>query len=269
MNYSMNAMYFSPTGTTEKIVSAIAGKLAGQEGFRTIDFTLPASRKEPAVLTNKDLVVVGIPVYAGRVPNVLLPYLNTLDGNGALAVAIVLYGNRNYDDALIELKDILTDHNFTVIAAGAFIGEHAFSHVLGASRPDQKDMQTALDFAEQIAAQLINGQEYGDLIVKGNRPYHKYYVPQTENGEDNKAFRKVTPKTSEDCTDCKTCEEVCPLGSIDYEDVKLLTGICIKCCACVKKCPNNAKYFDDPGFLFHKTQLETTYTDRREPELFI
>jgi len=269
MHYHINAMYFSPTGTTEKVVSAIAGKLAGQKDFTAFDFTLPANRKEPAKFTKQDLVVAGIPVYAGRVPNVLLPYLNTLEGNGALAAAVVLYGNRNYDDALIELKDILTGRGFKVIAAGAFIGEHAFSTVLGAGRPDREDLQTAVSFAGEINSKLEAGKDFGDLTVKGSKPYNKYYVPKTENGEDNKEFRKVTPKTSEDCTDCKTCAEVCPLGSIDYENVKLLTGICIKCCACVKKCPVNAKYFDDPGYLFHKTQLETTYTERREPELFI
>lgn len=267
--YNVTAMYFSPTGTTEKVVKAIARQLAGARGFNTFEFNLPDSRKEAAVYTDQDLVIFGIPVYAGRVPNILLPYLNTLVGNGARAVAVVLYGNRNYDDALIELTDILTDCNFEVIGAGAFIGEHAFSNLLAANRPDQKDLQIAQDFAGQITDKLNGAQEFGKLTVKGNQPYNRYYVPKTATGEDNKEFRKVKPKTSEDCIDCKTCAEVCPLGSIDYEDVKQLTGICIKCCACVKKCPTNAKYFDDPGYLFHKVQLETTYTDRCEPELFL
>ena len=49
-----------------------------------------------------------MPVYAGRIPNLLLlKYLTSVKGNDALAVPIVLFGNRNYDDALIELRDIL------------------------------------------------------------------------------------------------------------------------------------------------------------------
>ena len=87
-------------------------------------------QKRAGIFFRKDIVIVGVPVYAGRVPNVLLKYLNTMSGNGALAIAVVLYGNRNYDDALLELKDILEANGFKVIAGGAFIGEHAFSKTL-------------------------------------------------------------------------------------------------------------------------------------------
>ena len=35
------------------------------------------------------------------------------------------------------------------------------------------------------------------------------------------------------------------MGSVDREDVSQVTGICIKCQACIKSCPNGAKYFTD------------------------
>lgn len=269
MQLNIHAMYFSPTGTTEKTTSTIAASLAGEEGFSALDFTRPEGRKNPAVFKEGDLVVAGVPVYAGRIPNVLLSYLDTLAGNGALAVAVVVYGNRDYDDALIELKDILTEHGFKVIAGGAFIGEHSFSTTLGANRPDEKDIKIARDFAAGIADKLEKSRDYSELVVKGKRPYRKYYMPKTAAGEDNKAFRTVTPMTSEDCTDCKTCAEICPIGSIDYEDIRKYNGICIKCCACIKRCPVGAKYFDDPDYLFHKNRLEAAFTARREPELFL
>lgn len=269
LDQDIKAMYFSPTGTTEKTVKAIAVNLAGAKGFTACDFTLPEGGKDPAIFKEGDLVVVGVPVYAGRIPNVLLPYLDTMAGNGASAIAVVVYGNRDYDDALIELKDTLIEHDFRVIAGGAFIGEHSFSTILGANRPDKKDLQTAKDFAARIADKLKNGWELGELNVKGKRPYRKYYMPKTAEGQDNKAFRQVTPLTSEDCTDCKTCAEVCPMGSIDYDEVKKLNSICIKCCACIKRCPVGAKYFDDPDYLFHKNRLEAAFTERREPELFL
>ena len=92
------AMYFSATGTTEKIVTAIAERL-GEGDFRKYDFTLPGVRSKRAVFESGDVVVFGVPVYAGRVPNVLVKYLNTVEGNGAKAIPVVVYGNRNYDDA--------------------------------------------------------------------------------------------------------------------------------------------------------------------------
>lgn len=134
MNMNINSMYFSATDTTKKVVTGIAQKISEKidwgKSINNIDFTLPGVREKSVSFSEKDLVIFGVPVYAGRVPNVLIKYLNTISGNGALAIPVVVYGNRNYDDALIELKDILESNGFIVIAAGAFIGEHSFSYTL-------------------------------------------------------------------------------------------------------------------------------------------
>ena len=272
MDKKISTFYFSATGTTKKIVSEIANKISEklnkEATVNHIDFTLPHCRKEPVSFSEKDIVIVGVPVYAGRVPNVLLKYLNTMSGNGALAIAVVLYGNRNYDDALIELKDILEANGFKVIAGGAFIGEHAFSKTLAKNRPDQKDMAIAADFANQIYEKITTQKEIQPATVKGNRPYRKYYMPINPEGIPVD-IRKVTPKTNSNCINCKLCVRVCPMGSIDMEDVSKLNWICIKCGACIKQCPTNAKYYDDPDYLRHKHELEIEFTHRKEPELFI
>ena len=104
------AVYFSGTGTTEKIVTTIAAAAAEQlhAPYNTLDFTLPASREHSYHFSTGDLVIFGTPVIAGRVPNVLLPFLTGhIQAEGALAVPVVLFGNRNYDDALMELREIL------------------------------------------------------------------------------------------------------------------------------------------------------------------
>ncbi|WP_407310815.1 EFR1 family ferrodoxin [Desulfosporosinus sp. SB140] len=276
MNKTITSMYFSATGTTKKIVSGIAKKLSENVSEKpdwkivtnNLDFTLPGVRLKPVSFSEQDVVIIGVPVYAGRVPNVLLNYLNTISGHGALAVPVVVYGNRNYDDALIELNDILKFNGFKVIAAGAFIGEHSFSLTLAKNRPDEKDMVIVDDFADRLHTKLITPGEFQTVAVKGNQPYRNYYKPK--NKDDNPVdIRKVTPKTNSHCIDCKLCVEVCPMGSIDRDDVSKLCGICIKCGACVKNCPSQAKYYDDPDYLRHKEELEIEYTARREPELFL
>jgi ferredoxin len=211
--------------------------------------------------------VAGVPVIAGRVPNVLLKFLNSVRGNGAEAVCVVLYGNRNYDDGLIELKDIMESNGFKVIAGGAFIGEHSFSDVLAGGRPDEKDLAVAEDFADMIAKKIIKN-ETASPKVNGMKPYRDYYKPKDKSGNPVD-FRKITPKTKSTCINCGICAEKCPMGSIDFDDVLKLKGICIKCCACIKKCPQGAKYFDDTNFLKHKVELEAEYSNRREPELFL
>ncbi len=268
----VNAMYFSPTGTTKKIVEGIAQKtaqtLSEDMNFNIIDFTLKEKREELVSFDKDDLVIIGVPVIAGRVPNILLNYLNTVKGNGALAVCVVLYGNRNYDDALIELRDIMQADGLHVIAAGAFIGEHSFSKILAMSRPDEKDMLIVDRFSDQICSKVVKGEFEELLSVKGCEPYRKYYMPRDLEGTPVD-IRKVTPKTKDTCIRCKLCSSICPMGSIDDEDPSKLVGICIKCGACVKKCPVSAKYYDDPDYLRHQYELEEQFKERKEPELFI
>ena len=269
----ITTLYFSATGTTEKIVTGIAEQIAenygGKISINSIDFTLPEARQKTYSFDKDSLVIAGIPVYAGRVPNVLLKFLNTISGNEASAVAVVLYGNRDYDDALIEFKDILESNGFKVLAGGAFIGEHSFSTTLGAGRPDEHDMTVAADFASKIHDKIKTPDKKPAVVVKGNKPYREYYRPKDQNGNPV-SILKVTPKTNCDCIDCKLCAEVCPMGSIDSEDVSKMIGICIKCCACIKKCPVGAKYFDDENYLRHKHELEVEFGGkRREPEYFV
>ena len=267
-------VYFSATGTTEKIVSAIAENAANSLDIKceTIDFTPAKMRIDRINFEREDLVIFGTPVYAGRVPNVLLNFLSTIEGNGAIAVPIAVYGNRDYDDALIELRDILVKDNFKTIGAAAFIGEHSFSRVLAKGRPDNKDYEFAVDFSNKIVKKVksLNYYDLDDPIqVKGtDYPYRGYYQPRDRYGNSINIL-KVKPLTNDKCNDCKLCVSICPMNSISFDDVRMFTGICIKCGACIKKCPQNARYYNDEGYLYHKQELEDMYERRAKPEIFI
>ena len=71
------------------------------------------------------------------------------------------------------------------------------------------------------------------------------------------------------CVKCGLCARLCPMGSIDPNDVSNVAGKCIKCCACVKGCPAEAKYFDDAGYLYHKSELEEVYARPAANEVFL
>ena len=272
MKRQVHAMYFSATGTTEKVVTTIADRVShawnGTDAAR-FDFTLPPARQGVKSFGDGDLVIFGVPVYAGRVPNVLLKYLRTVEGGGALAVPVVCYGNRNFDDGLVELRDLLEEDGFRTVAAGAFIGEHSFSTILAAGRPDQTDLEVAACFADGILEKL-KGPLVGHIPipVEGHVPYRPYYVPKDRNGNPVNIL-KDKPKVNDDCNDCGLCAKVCPMGSIDPEHVREYTGICIKCGACVKKCPLHARYYDSYNYHYHKEELELGFTRRAEPVVFL
>lgn len=268
------AVYFSGTGTTKTTVTRLAAGIAGAWGVPVaeLDFTTPVARQETYDLSGEELVVLGVPVYAGRVPNVLLPFLTEkLQGNGALAVPVVLFGNRNFDDGLIELRDILAADGFCPVAAGAFVGEHAFSRTLGAGRPDRTDQAEMDDFARRVAQRVTSlaSAPAEPVAVAGETPVRPYYTPRDRHGNPINILKVKPQLRREQCTGCGLCADRCPMGSISREDVAAVTGICIKCCACVKGCPTGARYFDDAGYLYHKSELEEGYSRPASNEIFL
>ena len=269
------AVYFSATGTTQKVVTTLARDVAQALGvpWEEKTFNAPASRQEAMEFAAGDLVVLGVPVYAGRVPNLIMPYIkDMIRGNGALAVPVVLYGNRNFDDGLMELRNLMRDNGFHPITAAAIVGEHSFSKTLGAGRPDADDMALVAKLAA-ATVEKVNALESAPaeaVAVEGCDPIRPYYTPRDRHGEPIRDFLKAKPMTDPDkCVKCGLCARLCPMGSIDPADFSNVAGKCIKCCACVKKCPMGAKYFDHEGYLYHQHELEEVYGVRRaESKIF-
>lgn len=269
---TIRALYFSATGTTQKTVHSLAEHLSEilKASVTYYNFTHPDFRSQTLNFTASDLVIIGLPVYAGRVPNVLLPYLTQkLHAENTPAVPVVLYGNRNYDDALIELKILLHNNGFMPMAAAAMIGEHAFSTVLAAGRPDACDFKKLVSFAEDISEKLLSKPVHSPVTVSGNDPIRPYYTPRDHLGNPVNIL-KVKPVTDTAlCTQCGKCAQLCPMGSINPHNISEISGICIKCCACVKQCPCGAKYFTDEKYLYHQHELELQFSRRAEPEFFL
>ncbi len=245
-------IYFSPTGTTKRVVETI-GKYMGQT--ESIDLTLNNNRNKTINCKPDDVLILALPVYGGRIPLMVEAAINNIKGHQTPCILVAVYGNRHYDDALLEMNDIVSSNGFYPVAAGAFIGEHSYTSELAGGRPDESDKNRCKYFAKQI-----NLEAEGLFIIPGNRPYR-----------ERKESLPLGPTLNEKCTTCGLCVTQCPTnaltltGFVKYVKVDELK--CIRCHACVKNCPSKAIEFDsriDPV----RAWLIDNFTTRREPELF-
>lgn len=270
----VKAVFYSATGSTKKVVTALATKVAEELDvpMQKLNFSYPQFREDKKIFEKTDLVIFGVPVYAGRVPNKMLPYIQKgFEGNNAIAIPVVTFGNRSFDNGLIELRNELEKNQFHTIAGGAFPARHAFSDKIGdPNRPNADDFQVIMHFSEQLAKKVREMKEIPEPIaVRGDDSIEQYYIPLGIDGQPTK-FLKAKPQTHEDlCGLCGICARTCPMGAISLLNPKEIPGTCIKCQSCVRKCPSQAKYFNDPAFLSHRAMLEQSYTERCEIELFI
>lgn len=257
---SVHLLYFSPTGGTKKIVKEV-GRTLGYPLYDH-DMTLPLGREGGLELAEDELLIVGVPVYAGRVPELAANYLQKVKGQQSKAIFIAVYGNRAYEDALLELKHIVENNGFKGIAAGAFVGEHSYTKQVGAGRPDEEDLERAYNFGievKDLLKQLKNSCLIVNLSVNGKAPYR-----------EKMALPPMAPETRENCTKCGLCSKVCPAAAIDKKDFSAIDGSqCIRCFACIRSCPVSAKVFRHEFILkMTQTLIQNCSAVRKQPELF-
>lgn len=244
---------FSPTGGTRAVADAITGKMLTTD----VDLTL---REVSNMQVNAAMPLLAVvPVYAGRVPAVALERLQKLHGTGGAAVAVVVYGNRAYDDALAELVQALQQGGYRVIAAAAFIAEHSVIRSIAHARPNEDDKQCMAQFAAEVQAKLqLPAHEQEDIAVPGcAAPGERKKLP-------------VVPQVSEACGNCCRCARVCPVGAIPMNDgTQTDAATCILCMRCVAVCPKHARSLPQPVVDNMTRRLMAVASAPKLPEIFL
>ena len=251
----ITTVYFSATYTTHRIVSHLAKRLS--EEVIECDITNDTPTKE-IVIPKEEVLVVGIPVYAGRVPEMAVDRIRRFKGEGTPAIAVAVYGNRDYDDALLELSDLLSDNGFQVISAGSFIAQHSIFPKVGAHRPDAEDYHQINVFADE-SNKILNKhlEKLLPIHIPGNRPYK---IPGSI---------PIFPSGTKSCKECGKCVQLCPVGAISKEHPKDVDETkCIKCGRCIVVCPTQSRKFQGMVYTMAAMKFNLAYKERREPEMF-
>lgn len=247
-------LLFSPTGGTRKVAEAITG--TWETEVETVDLTDPAFT--PATFQDGDLVLVAVPSYGGRVPPLAVQRLARIHGGGAGCVLVCVYGNRAYEDTLVEMRDCAEHCGFHVIAAVAAIAEHSILHQYAAGRPDTQDIEELQGFSRTILEKYRQGKRDLTAPLPGNRPYKKA------------GGAGMVPKAGSGCTECGLCAEQCPTQAISPDDPrKVDSEKCISCMRCVIRCPQGARKVNGVLLSAAGLALKKACSVRKECELFL
>jgi len=248
---------FSPTSTSKQVGNAI---VHGMNSENTVTTDVTTCETDEIVLAETEIAVIAVPVYGGHVAPLALQRMQKIRGKDTPAVLVVIYGNRAYEKALMELDAFAIRQGFKVVAAATFVGEHSYhtqAYPIAPGRPDATDLLFANEFGKQIAEKIHAAADpekvypvdvrsirrpkqslFGLLrFLRGVIKMRKQQIPVPKSPTTNEAL----------CIHCGICAEKCPTEAIlKGEEQYTIADKCIRCCACVKSCPQDARSFETP-----------------------
>lgn len=247
---------FSPTGGTKKVADIISGRL-GTTGT-VIDLMKYNEDFSKYDIESEGLTVIAAPVFGGLIHETAIARLKQIKGKGSPCVVVAVYGNRAYDDGLLQLKNTAGECGFKVAAAVGACAEHSIWRQFGTGRPDSSDARELTAFAEKIKAKLESGDLSADFDVPGNPEHTKASVPP------------MVPKRDGKCTSCGKCAKVCPENAINLSNPKEVDGKkCKTCLACVAVCPENARKLNGIILKASAAAMKSKFVERKTNDLFL
>ncbi|WP_298522083.1 4Fe-4S binding protein [uncultured Methanobrevibacter sp.] len=246
-------VFFSPSSTTKKVVEQVSSNFDGnKETYDLLNFN---DSKE---FSGTDIAIVGMPVFAGRIPKSGRARLEKIKGNNTKAIAIANYGNAHVSDALLELVEILRENGFDVLAAATTVSHHSIFDGVAVGRPDSDDIEKINEFAKKCIGKIESGESL-ESEIPGNKPYVDYKQLPFEISCDESI-----------CAFCYDCVSICPEKAIPDDDpISTDLDLCSRCTACINICPEDARKFSGDAFEAKKPEFESANSERKEIEFFL
>lgn len=248
----LSKIYFSPSGTTQKIVSQIAKNFnMSQENYDLLSFD---GEKE----FEDELVIIGIPVFNRRLPKTAKEKLSKMKAKNTKAIVVLNYGNIEYGDALLELCDVLKENGFDIAGIATTVSQHSQFGELARNRPDIKDIEKINEFSKNVIKKLEENRQ-NEIFVSGYKPYEKYSVPKFHVKCDDEA-----------CVECMDCVYTCPEDAIpEYNPTLTNMDDCTRCSTCINVCSADARSFTGPSYATDYQDAVINNYERKDAEFYL
>ena len=263
-------IHFSARGTTASYARAICTAI----GLPTISSNwLRREERREVDISHDDLLVFSMPVYGGFIPALCRDSAVLLQGHDTPAIIVAVYGNRHYDDALVQMRGLLEERGFTVVAGAAFVARHSIFPSVAADRPDDDDLDEARSFARRALESIgrtgrlaLPGREDHDSLVFKGSSFHPC-------GDDRcircMACAGICPTGAVDRADPRM-SDICPTGAVDRADPRMSdTSACISCGACIDVCPVSSRGYHDEAYRAAEEAFAARCAERRGNEIFL
>lgn len=269
-------IFFSPTGTSEKIAGAVAREISSALNVAIDNVDVTTASHGNIIAGEDDIVILTAPVYGGHMAPIAKTRMGMISGRGTNCILIAVYGNRAFEQALVDMSDFAGAHGLKPVAAGAFVGEHSYSTPqtpIAVGRPDGNDMKVAAEFGRRIALAISEGQAHEadvasihDIAVsEQSLASFKEFIKDYSSRQKSSPVRLVPEVDGSVCSRCGVCVTVCPTHAIADDCVTTDVARCIKCCACVKHCPEGVRSFHSP----FAPVLSANFSIRKEPVFIV
>ena len=269
----LHVIYFSPSGSTEKVVKAVASEFPGLP-VETINLLTSASRKNHYTFGHDDIVIFGM-ITAGKLFTLSDEIFACLQGDGTPFVGVVTFGNGYYGIALKEMLSRAKAQGFRVAALGAFVSRHSMDTAIAEGRPDSDDMQKIHEFGKNACAKILGGDyelhtqpvtnwsswDMGNKVIayREEHPDEAYALPSSCKAKE----------ITDACIKCGTCVRNCPVDAIDIDAKTFDTEKCIGCWGCINRCPKHAIKSTSKEVAEIMRSFGEASTKRLEPEIFM
>ena len=269
----LHLVYFSPSGSTEKIVRTVASGIEGVP-VETIDLLTSASRKKRYTFGPNDIVIFGM-MTAGKLFTLSDEIFACLEGNDTPFIGVVTFGNGYYGIALNEMMKRAEGRGFKVAALGAFVARHSMDTTIAEGRPDAHDKEIMVDFGRKAFEKVKSGDltlhvkpktnwsswEMGNKVIayREEHPDEPYMLPTECKAKE----------ISDACIKCMTCVKHCPVDAIDIEAKTFDVEKCIGCWGCINRCPKHAITSTSKQVVEIMSSFGKASTKRLEPEIFM